>query len=103
LVSTDGGPGGVSEYAVYSQDERADRVTTSSGSESVSVSTCSINGVAAPRVWQLVCTDGCSGGISEYAVYGQYEVDNRIATSAAGEGVSVSAGNINNIATPCVW
>ena len=69
MVGTDGGSGSISEHAVYSQDEVDNRITTLASGQRVSVSSGGVNSVAVPVVWQLVGTDGGSGGISKYAIY----------------------------------
>ena len=84
MVGTDGCSGSISQNAVNCQNEIDDRVTTSAAGERIPVSACSINGISVPVVWKLVGTDGCPGSISENAVYGQNEINDRVTTSAAG-------------------
>ena len=103
MISTNCCPGSISENAVYSQDEIDDRITTASADEGISVCAGSVNVGSIPAVWQLVGTDGRPGCISENTIYGQYEVDNRITTASADEGISVSAGGIDIYAVPTVW
>ena len=103
MVGANGGSGGVSEHAVYSQYDGTDGVATLAAGQRIPISACCINGVSVPVVWQLVGTDGCPGRVSEYAVYGQDQVNDRIATLAAGQGVSISASGVNSIVVPVVW
>jgi hypothetical protein len=64
LVGTDGGSGGISQYAIYSKNECTDGITTLAAGERVSISASGINSVAVPVVWQLVGTDSSPGCIS---------------------------------------
>ena len=102
MISTNCCPGGISEYAVHRQDEVGNRITTCSAGECVSVSASRIELGSVPGIRQLVCTYSCSCSISQYTVYRQDEVGNRIATGSACEGVSVSASGIDVCAIPCV-
>ena len=102
MICTDSGSGSVSENTVYSQDEVYNRITTSAACEGVSEGTCGINNITVPCIWQLICTDSCSGSVPDYAIYSQDEVNYRVTTSAAGEGVSVGTGSIDDITAPCV-
>ena len=51
----------------------------------------------------MICTNGGSGSVSQYTVYSQNEGDDRIASFACGQRVSVGAGCVNSIAIPIVW
>ena len=103
MVCTNGGSGGISQYAIYSKNECTDGITTLAAGECVSVSASGIDSNSTPCVWQLVGTDSGSGGVSEYAVYSQDEIYDRVTAFAAGERISICAGGVNGIAIPVIW
>ena len=103
MIGADRRSCGISEHAVYSQDEVDNRITTSSASECISVGSSSIVLRSVPGIWQLICTNCCSCSISEHTVYRQDEVNNGITTASANECISVSARGGNIGAIPSVW
>ena len=103
LVCTNCCPGSISENTVYSQDEVDNRITASGAGECVSVRTGGVDVITIPAIWQLVGTNGSPGSISEHTVYRQDEVNDRVTTASADEGVSVCTSRTDISAIPAIW